>query len=112
MTSGKNPNMLEKWWVFSWGQGLCCLLVREARSRAIKRPKMVTARAASFSMKGIDITGVFIGRMLEVISRPAMMLPQASRLMGLMTAGLFSLIGDSELNRGWPIETKKTTRRL
>lgn len=29
-----------------------------------------------------------------------MMLPQASRLMGLMTAGLFSLIGESGENRG------------
>lgn len=40
------------------------------------------------------------------------MLPQASRLIGLITAGLFSLIGERGLNRGWPIVTKKTTRRL
>ena len=53
-----------------------------------------------------------MGMMWEVIRRPAMMLPQASRLIGLMTFGSFSLIGDSELNRGWPIETKKMTRRL
>lgn len=44
--------------------------------------------------------------------RPATMLPQASRLIGLMTAGLSSLIGESELNRGWPMETKKMIRRL
>lgn len=41
-----------------------------------------------------------------------MMLPQARRLMGLITAGLFSLIGDKGLNRGCPMDTKKTTRRL
>lgn len=39
--------------------------------------------------------GVFMGTMLEVIRRPAMMLPQASRLIGLITAGLFSLIGEN-----------------
>lgn len=50
--------------------------------------------------------------MLEVISSPAIMLPQANRLIGLITAGLFSLIGDRGLNRGKPIETKNTTRRL
>jgi len=92
--------------------GLNCLLVKEASSSAIRRPVTVTARAASLSRGGIDMTGVFRGRMLEVMMRPAMILPQASRLMGFRTAGLFSLIGERELNRGWPIETKKTTRRL
>lgn len=89
-----------------------CLLVREASSRAISTPRIVTAKAASFRMGGIVITGVFRGRMLDVIRRPAMMLPQASRLMGLITAGLFSLMGESALNRGWPITTKKTIRML
>lgn len=46
------------------------------------------------------ITGVFIGVMLAVINSPAKILPQASRLIGLITALLFSLIGESELNRG------------
>lgn len=73
---------------------------------------MVTISALSFSEECIVITGVLRGVMLEVISRPAMMLPQASRLIGLITAGLFSLMGDSARKRGWPIETKKTTRRL
>ena len=89
-----------------------CLLVSDASSRARSRPRMVTVRAASLRRGGMDITGVLRGRMFEVIRSPATMLPQASRLMGLMTAGLFSLIGESELNRGWPIATKKTTRRL
>jgi len=104
--------MLEKWWVVSTGVGLNCLLVRDANSRAIIRPRIVTARAASFNKGGIDMTGVFKGRMLEVIRRPAIMLPHASRLMGLITAGLFSLMGERALNRGCPMDTKNTTRRL
>lgn len=60
----------------------------------------------------MDIIGVFKGRVFEVIRSPAIMLPQARRLMGLITAGLFSLMGDKELKRGWPMETKKITRRL
>jgi len=91
---------------------LYCLLVKDASSRAVSRPIRVTARAVSFSKGGMDITGVFKGIMLDVISRPAIMLPQASRLIGLMTAGLFSLIGDKALNRGWPMETKKIIRKL
>ena len=104
--------MLEKWWGDSLGVGLNCLAVREASSSAVISPRIVTIRAASLSKGGIDITGVLSGRRLEVIRRPATMLPHASRLMGLITIGLFSLIGDRELKRGWPIETKKTTRRL
>lgn len=72
----------------------------------------VTARAASFRAGGIDIIGVFRGRILAVINCPAIILPHASRLIGLITDGLFSLIGGSGLNRGCPIETKNTTRRL
>lgn len=91
---------------------LNCLFVREASSRAVSNPVMVTNRAASFSSGGMVMIGVFEGRRLEVIRSPAMMLPQASRLMGLMTAELFSLMGGRGLKRGWPIETKKITRRL
>lgn len=58
------------------------------------------------------MTGVFKGVSEEVRMRPAIMLPQASRLRGLMIKGLFSLMGEREGNRGWPIVTKKTTRRL
>lgn len=89
-----------------------CLLVREASSSAVRRPIMVTMRAAALRRKGMDITGVFRGVMLEVIRRPAITLPQARRLIGLITVELFSLIGESELKRGCPIETKKITRRL
>lgn len=109
---GKKPSMLEKRWGASLGVGFNCLFVREASSSAVKRPRIVTRRAASFSRGGMDMMGVFIGVMFEVMSRPATILPQASRLIGLMTAGLFSLMGGRELNRGWPIDTKKTRRRL
>ena len=76
------------------------MLVNEASSRAVRSPRIDTPRAANFSRGGMDITGVLMGRMFEVIRRPAMMLPQASRLIGLITVGLFSLIGERELNRG------------
>ena len=88
------------------------MLVSEASSKAVRRPRIVTISALSFSEGCMVIIGVFRGVMLEVIRRPAIMLPQASRLIGLITAGLFSLIGDNARKRGCPIETKKTTRRL
>lgn len=110
--AGKNPNILEKWWEINRGVVLNCLVVREARSSARSRPRIETVSAPSFRRGGMDITGVFKGSILEVINRPAMMLPHTNRLIGLMTAELFSLIGDSGLNRGCPIDTKKTTRRL
>lgn len=80
--------------------GLNCLFVSDARSRAVRSPMMVTRRAASLIRGGIDITGVFNGIMQEVITKPATMLPQARRLIGLITVGLFSLIGESDGNRG------------
>lgn len=104
--------MFEKWWGISWGVGLNCLFVRDASSRASRRPVIVTAKAANLSRGGMVMIGVLRGRMLDVIRSPAIMLPHARRLMGLITAGLFSLMGESELNRGWPMDTKKTTRRL
>lgn len=55
---------------------------------------------------------VFSGRKLDVMINPAKMLPQAKRLIGLITAGLFSLIGESGRNRGAPMVTKKITRKL
>lgn len=85
---------------------MCCLLADEASWSAIKSPIIVTTRAASFKCGGIVITGVFSGTIFAVIKRPATMLPQANRLRGLMTAGLFSLIGERGANRGVPIETK------
>lgn len=98
--------MLEKWWGVSRGVGLNCLLVKEASSRAVSSPRIVTVRAASFRRGGMLMTGVFRGIIEEVIIRPAIMLPQARRLIGLITAGLFSLIGESDEKRGWPMDTK------
>ena len=86
--------------------------MRDASSRAVSSPIIVTISADSFRRGGMVITGVFMGRKLEVRRSPARMLPQARRLMGLITMGLFSLIGDSVENRGCPIDTKKITRRL
>lgn len=106
MIVGKKPSIFEKRKVGRCGVGLNCLLVRDASSRAIISPRIVTVKAASLSKGGIDITGVFSGTRLEVIRRPATMLPQAKRLIGLRTAWLFSLMGGSALKRGRPIETK------
>ena len=89
-----------------------CLLVMLARSMAISKPIIVTSRAAILRVVGIVMIGVFIGRKLCVMMNPAMMLPQASRLMGLITSGLFSLIGERGRNRGVPIITKYTSRKL
>jgi len=104
--AGKKPSILEKWWVARVGVILTCLLVIEASSNAVNSPRMVTIRALNFREGCMVIIGVLRGVRLDVIIRPATMLPQARRLIGLMTAGLFSLIGESEAKRGWPIETK------
>lgn len=104
--------MLEKLCSLMIGVGLNCLAVRAASSMAVKRPIIVTARAASLRRGGMVITGVLVGRTFEVRIRPATMLPQASRLIGLITAGSFSLMGERGRNRGVPIVTKNTTRKL
>lgn len=62
-----------------------CLEVRFASSSAVRSPIIVTRRAASLSRGGIVIIGVLEGRIFDVRIRPATMLPQASRLMGLIT---------------------------
>jgi len=94
------------------GVVLTCLVVIDASSRAVTSPRTVTIRALNLRVGCIVMTGVLRGTRLAVIRRPATMLPQASRLIGLMTAGLFSLIGESAAKRGCPAETKKITRRL
>lgn len=106
MTMGKNPSMFEKWCVGIVGVIFICLLVRLASSMAVNRPMIVTKRAAIFRVVGIVMTGVFAGRRFWVMISPAVMLPQASRLRGLITNGLFSLIGHRGENRGAPMITK------
>lgn len=49
--------------------------VRLVSSRASMRPRIVTRRAESFRSGGIVIICVFVGDMLEVIIRPARILP-------------------------------------
>ena len=94
------------------GVSFNCLLVMDASSSAARRPKIVTERAASLIIGAIVRVGVFKGIMLELIMNPAIILPQARRLIGLITRGSFSLIGVSASNRGLFIETKKIIRRL
>lgn len=109
---GKNPNMLEKAWSVRVGVILICLEVDVASVRAMIRPVIVTASAASLSRGGIVIMGVFSGKKFKVIINPATMLPQARRSIDAITAGWFSLMGGREENRGEPMITKKTIRRL
>ena len=92
--------MLEKWWVLRVGVILTCLLVIDASSRAVSSPRMVTISALNFRAGCMVMIGVLSGTRLDVIRRPATILPQARRLMGLITAGLFSLIGESAVKRG------------
>ena len=106
MIAGKKPSIFEKLWGVRVGLTLNCLLVRWASSRAIKRPRIVTSRAASLRIGGMVIMGVLGSVMFEVISRPAIIVPHASRLTEADIAGSFSLMGERELNRGWPMETK------
>lgn len=100
MMAGKYPSMFEKLCAGMLGLILNCLFVRFVSSIAVINPKIVTSRALSFSVVGIVMIGVFVGKKLEVMMSPAMMLPHASRLSGFSTAGLFSLIGESGRNRG------------
>lgn len=111
-TIGKKPNILEKLWAGRVGVGENCLLVSCVSSRAKRRPRSVTRRAITFRRGGMVIICVLGIIILEVIRRPAMILPQARRLMGFTTFGSFSLIGEKAENRGCPMVTKKITRRL
>lgn len=88
------------------------MLVREANSKAVSNPRIETARAASLSSVGMVKIGVLKRLMFSITSKPPKMLPHAKRLRGLITAGLFSLIGENGKKRGVPIVTKKMIRRL
>lgn len=104
--------MLEKLWAILFGVSFICFVVRLASSTAAASPIIVTIRALAFSEKGMVIIGVFVGGKLLIMIEPAMMLPQASRLMGLITSGLFSFNGDRAENRGCRIEVNEITRKL
>lgn len=82
------------------------MYVKLDRSIATIRPTIVTRIAAVLADKGMVRIGVFIGGIFEAIISPAIMLPQARRLIGFSAVGLFSLIGLRDGDRGWPMEAK------
>ena len=86
--------------------------VRLESSKAKIRPRAVTVIAAIFVSVGMVMGGVFTGRMKDVMSRPTVMLPMARRVMGLITAELFSLIGVVEGVRVNPVWVRRVMRRL
>lgn len=104
--------MFEKWCTEALYEVLIGLLVLAASSMATRSPATETIRAAIFRVAGMVITGVFRGRKLYVITSPAIILPQASRLIGSIADSASSLMGDSGRNRGDPIVTKYTSRKL
>lgn len=79
-----------------------------SRARAI--PRAVTTRAVILMERGMVIVGVFVGMVNEVMRKPAMMLPRASRVMGEVTAGLFSFIGVRGEIRVKPVCTSMVMR--
>lgn len=66
--------------------------VRLLSSRAIAKPKIEISRAVNLIYHGIVRTGMFVGGILSEIRKPAKILPNASRLIGLMRSGLLSSI--------------------
>lgn len=81
-------------------------------SRARMIPATVTRMAVVFVSRGIVIGGVCVGVMYDVISRPAMMLPRARRVIGLVICGLFSFIGVIVGIRVNFVCTRRAIRRL
>lgn len=81
-------------------------------SRANRIPRAVMVMAAVFMVVGIVVGGVFVGVVKDVMSRPARMLPRASRVMGFVIVGLFSFMGVIEGRRGNPVWTSRVMRRL
>lgn len=113
MIGGKNPSRFEKRWVGRLVAGFSSWPVKFPRSRANKKPNRVTAKAAVFTSSGMVISGVFRGVIFEVINKPARMLPQARRLIGLVMAGSVSFIWKMDRGvRGFPRATKIIRRRL
>lgn len=89
-----------------------CLDEKFEMSIAIIRPRVVTRSAISFKVIGIVRICVFIGMVQLITNIPAIMLPQASRVMGPIMRGLFSLIGGIVEDRGVFIDEKKIIRKL
>mgnify|MGYP002804242124 CR=1 FL=1 len=79
---------------------------------AINSPARVTNTADIFRINGIVSTCVFMGEVQPIISIPATILPQAKRVIELITRPLFSLIGVNTAVRGLFIDAKKIIRKL
>lgn len=79
-------------------------------SRARAMPRVVTIRAVILMERGMVIGGVFVGMINEVMRNPARMLPSASRVMGEVTAGLFSFTGVKGGIRTKPVCTSTVMR--
>lgn len=107
----KYPSVREKFVrVFCFGWVKVCVMFESSRARII--PRIVTIMAAVFVIIGIVIGGVFVGIISDVMSRPAMMLPRARRVIGLVIAGSFSFIGVIGGIRVNPVWTSRVMRMV
>lgn len=95
---------------FCLGGVMVWVAVESSRARMI--PMAVIMMAVVFVISGIVIGGVFVGRIRDEISRPAAMLPNASRIIGRMARGVFSLIGVIVGERLCPVWTRVVMRIL
>lgn len=107
----KNPNEVEKFMRVVCFGGVRVWVMFES-SRARMMPRVVTMMAAVFVSVGMVIGGVFVGKMKDVMSRPAVMLPRARRVIGLMIARSFSFIGTVVGIRVNPVWTSSVMRRV
>ena len=108
---GKYPSRVENLEEFDgWIYFRFC--VSRLISNAIMKPRVVIVRAVSFRCRGMVIRGVVIGGILLDRMKPAKILPMSSRLMGLISSGLFSLIIVEGGKRGCPSSVKKMMRVL
>lgn len=82
------------------------MLVKLLSSSAIANPAMVIVRAVIFKYHGMVITCTVVGGMLYEMKNPAKILPSASRLIGLISSGSFSLMMIVEGKRGFVIRVK------
>ena len=78
------------------------LLVRELSSIPIISPVVVTIKAICLMNIGMVIVIEYEGGIFVVNMNPAKIVPSASRIIGLIRLGLFSLRGDIVMNRGCP----------
>lgn len=74
------------------GFGIERFRVRLLSSRAKVNPRIEMSRAVVFKYQGMVRIWMLVGGMLDEIRNPAIMLPNARRLMGLIRSGLFSFI--------------------